>query len=285
MPKESKEVKGSEDINVVNKNIIIEDGFNFEEEIGTDVEKKLKFKPRPEIKNLTEATLIVSEISITEKPLINPESGLTETWEYAGFSRPAIHLEFKQVPTSADPYERFCDLYISPFTNKDKQGTPISVANITRFYKDQYLVLRHIANAFVNHPNYDATIKMPVFNPLLEEVGARIKSITAYYEAFIKLFKGKDGKGFKDQINYLKVVRSTSGTFLQIPNYVGEGFIVKKIDGRKPTIELKPSESVELIAADPKHKKGFNAATGATSPASSESNSEDVQDLLSKYGQ
>jgi hypothetical protein len=256
-----------------------EDVLNFTETVGTEVERRLKFKPRAKLNNLCQGYLISVELKMVEAPTVDSKSGLPSTWEYAGCTLPNLHLLFLQEPTADDPMPRYSEKVIKPYTNADKQGAMQKRTSIIQHYRFEYEVLRHIANAFKTHTNYDATVVIPPVNPFLDPI-ERVADLTKYYTAWFTLLNGKGGKGFANQLNWIKVVAdSLTGAYLAIPDFVGEGFIEKVVDGRNATIELKPNETVILT---PRKGKTAVAASGAAG-GGEEKLTPEMQAIVDKY--
>lgn len=254
------------------------DVLNFSQLIGDNVENKLKFKPRLEDGNLCIGRLVSAEV-VMRKQEVNDKNGLPSTWEYAGCTIPNLELTFIQEPTNTDPAERVYKETFSIFTNVTKAGEAVDRATILSKYQEDYKKLRHIANAFTTMANYDKTAVIADLNPFSEDVNARIESVTKYYQSWANLFQGKDGKGFSGQKCRMKLIASPTGTYLCFPRFVGEGFIEKFIAERKATIELKPSESVELVKKEATKRTGGAKTDAAETPAVSD----DVAALVAKY--
>lgn len=254
--------------------------FNFAETIGESVESKLKFKPRPELDNLCRGFLIKAEVIMNEAKLVD-ENGIQSTWEYAGFMVPTLHLEFAQEPTKEDPNERFYDMYIRAFTNITKKNEEIARDKIIEHYQNEYMILRHIANAFKTAKNYDPKAAPIQFDFLNTNIKERLESITAYFESWVKIFNGVDGTGFSRFPLTMKLIASSTGTYLTFPSYVREGFIEKFTEGRRPTIELKPGESVALVKAD--KKKSSQTSDGGPAATTTAPVNQEVEDMLKKY--
>ena len=245
--------------------------------IGEVVENRLKFKPRAKFNNLTQGYFVGAELTFNQAPETDAKTGLPSQWEYKGLMIPNLKLTFKQQPTNDDPVERWLDYTISPFTNTKNDGTAQDRAAIGNHYTFEYKKLMHISNAFKANANYEAS-PIPNPSPFLEPE-ARIANLTEYYQAWVKRLNGKDGKGFPTQLNWIKVIAdSLKQTRLTLPDYVGEGFIEKVIEGKNATIELKPNETVELKAS----AKGSKAAGGASN-ATSEDVPEDIAAIVAKY--
>lgn len=257
------------------------DVLDFGAVLGTSVERKLKFKPRPEFNNLCKGRLVNVEVSLL-KTEANDKNGLPSSWEYAGLELPNLKLTFVQEPTQSDPAERVYEHYFSPFTNVKKNGEAIDRATIISHYTEEYKQLRHIANAFTTNANYDAKVVIPAVNPFIADPIARLEGIKTYYQAWATLLSGKEGKGFMTQVVWLKLTASPEGTYLRFPPFVGEGFIEKVIDGRQASIELKPSETVELVKKD-KAAKGKSSTGTGNAPSEDASVPDEIQNLLAKY--
>lgn len=257
------------------------DVLDFGALLGTNVERKLKFKPRPEFQNLCKGRLVSAEIQMV-KTEANDKNGLPSSWEYAGLELPTLRLTFVQEPTKEDPAERVHEHYLSPFTNVKKNGEAIERSAILNHYTEEYKALRHIANAYTTHANFDSKAVVPAVNPFIADPIARLENIKAYYQYWATLLSGKDGKGFATQPVWMKLVASPEGTYLKFPAFVNEGFIEKVIDGRQPSIELKPSETVELVKKEAKAKGGAAKGSAAAEDAPV---SDEVAALLAKYTQ
>ena len=268
-------VKGPAKGQVANPNL-----FNFEETIGDSVESKLKFKPRPELDYLCKGYLVKVELLVNEAPTVG-EDGLASTWEYAGYKVPTLHLQFVQEPTKEDNNERFYDHYVRVFTNTKKNNEEVEPKKIVEHYQNAYGILRHIANAFKTHKNYNPEAKITAVDFLNTNIKERLESITAYFESWVNLFNGTDGTGFAKQPLIIKLVASSTGTYLTLPGFVREGFIEKFVDGRKPTVELKPGESVTLVRAD--KKKAAADGTAAPEASGAAPINKEVEDMLNKY--
>jgi hypothetical protein len=254
------------------------DVLDFGALLGSNVERKLKFKPRPEFNNLCKGRLVSAEIQMVKTESLD-KSGLPSAWEYAGLDLPTLRYTFIQEPTQADPAERIQEHYFSPFTNVKKNGEAMERSSILNHYTEEYKLLRHFANAYVTNANYDAKLVVPAVNPFITDPIARLENIKAYYQYWATLMSGKDGKGFATQPVWLKLVASPEGTYLKFPSFVNEGFIEKVVDGRQPSIELKPSETIELVKKEPKATSKAGAkASNEDAPVSDE-----VQALLAKY--
>jgi len=274
----SKVEKGTEgvvsEVVVANPNAI-----NFGE---VRVENTLKFKPRPELGNLCTGKLIKVEIVEHLIPKFS-EEGIESTWEYAGFTVPALELTFKQTSTTADPKERIYKHEYKVITSVDKQGVDLDPKMVIKFYTDMYAHIKHICNAFKGTANYSeavADFSKVQIDPTAS-VEKRIVNFKVFLEYFVALLGGKDGKGVYTTIElWIKLVADyRTAKFLAFPSFVGEGFVERLIAKQNPSIEIKPNESVELVAGKSKGKAGAKgAAAGAIASEDGE-----VDDLVAKY--
>ena len=82
----------------------------FEEEV---VERRLAFKPDPELGNLCMGIINDVRIDIREVPLLD-DKGVESTWEYAGCKFPVLIIEFKQCKTDANPKDRYYTFTAKP---------------------------------------------------------------------------------------------------------------------------------------------------------------------------
>lgn len=246
--------------------------------IGEVVETRLKFKPRARFNNLTQGIFMGAELLLNLAPETDSKTGLPSQWEYRGLMIPNLKLTFKQQPTTEDPVDRWLEVIITPFTNVKNDGTAQERASIGNHYTYEYKRLMHISNAFKTNANYEAS-PIPNPSPFLEPA-ARIENLTEYYKAWAKRLNGKDGKGFPGQLCWIKVVAdSQHQTRLVLPDYVGEGFIEKVVEGKQAAIELKPNETIVLKDSS-KNKSGAksnNAMSGTDeTPA-------DIAEMIAKY--
>ena len=242
----------------------------------------MKFKPRPELGNLCTGKLIKVEIVEHLIPKFS-EEGIENTWEYAGFTVPSLELTFKQTATTADPRERLYKQEYKVITSVDKSGVDVDLKVVTNLYTSMFAHVKHICNAYKGLANYSeavANINAIVIDPTAS-VEARIVNFKGFLEYFAALLAGKDGKGVYQTIElWLKLVADyRTAKFLAFPTFVGEGFVERIIAKQNPAIEIKPNESIELVAAKPKSKGGKGvAAAGVGSEPDGE-----VDDLLAKY--
>ena len=238
------------------------DVLDFGVSIGSNVERRLGFKPRATLANLCQGWLTGVVLEKHTAPTTVEKTGLASTWEYAGLDIPNLVLSFMEAPIAGDPAPRFYDHRFQPYTVVKKDGSKVDRKTILDFWKEEYTKLRHITNAFTGHANY-AEVAIPPFNPFLEDPIKRLEEITAWYAAWELMFKGKDGKGFAGQLNNIKLVASYEGTYLAFPSYTGQGFFEKAVNGVKSVLELKASETIELIVKKGKGAKTSNATPGA----------------------
>lgn len=90
----------------------------FEEEV---VERRLAFKPDPELGNLCMGMINDVRIDIREVPLLD-DKGVESTWEYAGCKFPVLVIEFKQCKTDANPKDRYYTFTAKPVTTLNKKA-------------------------------------------------------------------------------------------------------------------------------------------------------------------
>ena len=111
----------------------------FEEEV---VERRLAFKPDPELGNLCMGVINDVRIDIREVPLLD-DKGVESTWEYAGCKFPVLIIEFKQCKTDANPKDRYYTFTAKPVTTLNKKGEPVeekTVINIIHRYMDSFVI-------------------------------------------------------------------------------------------------------------------------------------------------
>ncbi len=114
----------------------------FEEEV---VERRLAFKPDPELGNLCMGMINDVRIDIREVPLLD-DKGVESTWEYAGCKFPVLVIEFKQCKTDANPKDRYYTFTAKPVTTLNKKGEPVEEKTVINIIQQVYGQLRHIAN-------------------------------------------------------------------------------------------------------------------------------------------
>lgn len=263
----------------------VEELLDLEGMIGTEVESYKKFKPRAEFNELCLGNLIDVEVKMVSIPSVKAD-GLPSDYEYAGYTIPKLVLSFKQEPTTDDPADRRYVEYLSPIAHRKNDGTEVEKKTIIEFYQTEFKFLRHIANAFVGLANYNA-VKIPGVNINTGILQKRIDSITQYYNAWAELFKGKDSKGFSNVRIWIKLIASPEGNRLILPRYVAEGFIERWIQGRKPSIELRVSETTTLTRKAKGEKSNSKTSSKTTEgPAASNTPgySSEVDDILKNYG-
>lgn len=256
------------------------DVLDFGATIGSKVEKRLTFKPRVALNGLCQGRLVSVKIEKHLAPELNAKTNLPSTWEYAGLEIPNLVLEFLEDSIKEDPAERWYEHRFSAFTVVKNNGEAAKRSAIVDHYQRMYNALQHIANVFTTNANFSQA-PVPAFNPFLENPIPRLAGLEAWFESWVKTFSGKDGKGLAGQSNYIKLVASPEGTYLTFPGFIGQGFIEKAKDGMKPTIELKPSDSIVLTKKDAKKS---TTAPGASGAESGEGNiSPEMQAILDGY--
>ena len=230
-----------------------------------EVTNKLKFKPNPELNNLTLAIIESVEVVKNEVPKVN-DKGQEATWEYAGHTLPTLTIRFKQHhrKNDIDKAERFLTYRENIIGAVKSNGDAIDDSVLVALYEAMWDRIKHIHDAFAGTANYKEFSDLPEINER-GKVEDRVKQFTAFFEAVARGFnEGKNSAPVyqvegKPIIVWLKVVSEyREGKYLTIPTFVGEGFIEKYNPDVPPTIELKPNETVVL-----RSKGGAKASTTA----------------------
>ncbi len=233
-----------------------------------EVTNRLKFKPNPELNNLCLGYLESVEVVMNEIAKIN-DKGQESTWEYAGHTIPRLVFTFRNYvrKNDLDKADRFYIHTENVIGAVKSSGDKIEQATLQSIYESMWARIKHIHDAFVSDPNY-APFKLL---PEIDEYGKtadRVEQFTQFFNVIADAFnKGKDGlpiyKGANDSKLpcYMKLVAEyKQRKWLELPTFVGEGFIERYKEGVPPTIELKPSDTVELAAG-----KGAIKASSASS--------------------
>lgn len=257
--------------------------ISFEEEV---VERRLNFKPDPELGNLCMGTINDVRIDIREVPLLD-EKGAENTWEYAGCKFPTLIIEFKQCKTDANPKDRYCTLAVKPVTTLNKKGEPVDEKDIVSIMQQEYARLRHIANQFKGLKNYPTDAgKCPSIN-YLAEPKERCTQYLAFFEYFKKLLIGNDEKTpmYKGVKLWIKIIADyKTHKYYTLPSFVNRGFVERVIPNQNPTLEFEANESIRLVKDDEKSSRETAAATSsAPLPGNAPVISDDVQSIVEKY--
>ena len=103
------------------------------------------------------------------------------------------------------------------------------------------------------------------------DINGRIAQWKAFCEFFVKAFNvGKDGKPvFLDEkgepiVVWMKLLAHYGDRkYLCTPGFVGQGYVERVINGKKPSIEILPGETVELSKDVDKDEKPAGPAAEA----------------------
>lgn len=257
---------------------------SFDEEV---VERRLNFKPDPELGNLCMGTINDVRIDIREVPLVD-EKGAENTWEYAGCKFPTLIIEFKQCVTEANPKDRYCVLAVKPVTTLNKKGEPVDEKDIVSIMQQEYGRLRHIANQFKGLKNYPTDAgKCPSINYLAEPKD-RCAQYLAFFEYFKHLLEGNNEKElmYKNVKLWIKVIADyKTRKYYTLPSFVNRGFVERVIPNQNPTLEFESNESVHLVKDDVKGARETAAAAQSSAPIPGNAPVEDaaIQSILDKY--
>ena len=232
----------------------------FEEEV---VERRLAFKPDPELGNLCMGIINDVRIDIREVPLLD-DKGVESTWEYAGCKFPVLVIEFKQCKTDANPKDRYYTFTAKPVTTLNKKGEPVEEKTVINIIQQVYGQLRHIANQFKGLKGYPVNAgKCPGLD-YAAPAKVRCEQYLAFFEYFKHLLVGNDEKNpiYKNVKLFMKLVADyNTHKFLAFPSFVNRGFVERVIPGQSPSIEFEAGETIHLAKDDaPKNRE---AAAGA----------------------
>lgn len=253
----------------------------FEEEV---VERRLAFKPDPELGNLCMGMINDVRIDIREVPLLD-DKGVESTWEYAGCKFPVLVIEFKQCKTDVNPKDRYYTFTAKPVTTLNKKGEPVEEKIVISIIQQVYGQLRHIANQFKGLKGYPVNAgKCPGLD-YAAPAKVRCEQYLAFFEYFKHLLVGDDEKNpiYKGVKLFMKLVADyNTHKFLAFPSFVNRGFVERVIPGQSPSIQFEAGETIYLAKDDtPKNRE---AAAGAPFPASGTTVvSSDIQSILDRY--
>ena len=223
----------------VNKSQAAAGVINFGEVVVT---QDKKFKPREEFNNLCQAHLVSVEIKETETP--------------------------KPVP--GDEVDRFYTDSFRIVTTRKTDGTAVDVKTFTSLITEAYRNCRHRLDAYIDCPNFvEPGFPQPI--DMNADINGRIAQWKAFCEFFVKAFNvGKEGKPvFLDEkgepiVVWMKLLAHYGDRkYLCTPGFVGQGYVERVINGKKPSIEILPSETVELSKDADKDEKPAGAAAEA----------------------
>lgn len=247
------------------------------------VEKRLTFKPDPEINNLCLGYLDEVRLEFRESPLLL-EDGTENTWEYAGCNVPSLVLTFKQARSKNNLKDRYYTHVFKPVTTKTKDGNPVDDKVIVNILQQEYARLRHIANQYKGLKNYPVDLGSCPGIDYGAAAKVRCEQYAAFFEYFKKLLTGHDeaNPAYKNVRLWIKLVADYSTRkFLTFPTYVGRGFVERVIEGVEPTIDFEPNETIQLSAG--KNAKGNHEASATTTAAPVAEVSPEIDELLKKY--
>ena len=254
--------------------------MQFDEEV---VERRLTFKPDPEIGNLCLGYINDIRIDTRTVSKLN-EDGTENTWEYAGCEFPTLIIEFKQVKSDANPKDRYYTFTVKPVTTLNKNGEPVETSKIVSIMQQEYDRLRHIANQFKGLKGYPTNAgKCPGLD-YAAAPATRVAQYKAFFEYFVGLIKGEnaDAPLYKGVKLWMKLVADYStGKFLAFPGFVGRGFVERVIQGQNTTLEFEGNETVNLTKSAKENKR--ESAIGNTPTAQPSQVDPSVQDIINKY--
>ena len=233
------------------------------------VTRDLKFKPIPELDNLCLGHIQKVEIVDIENRVTN-DKGQESKYEYAGLTEPRIKFTFKNDGLGAkQPDEDRYHYHIEkPIISIKNNGEEMSEQALENLYMQMFDRLKHIYDAYEGTGNFKT---MPSTIPEINEKAPakeRINQFREFFEFFVNIFNtgaDKENPVFVDKdkdgnlVNVVMVMKLVAeyreGKWLEFPTFVGEGFIERYKAGKKPTIELKPSETVKLKSSDKDESK------------------------------
>ena len=253
--------------------------MTFENEV---VERRLTFKPDPEIGNLCLGYLDEVRLEYRESPLLL-EDGTENTWEYAGQRVPSLILTFKQARSQSNPKDRYYEHVFKPVTTKSKDGSPVDSKTIVNILQQEYARLRHIANQYKGLKGYPTDLGSCPGIDYAAAPAIRCEQYAKFFEYFKTLLTGANEAAplHKTVKLWIKLVADFSThKFLTFPTFVGRGFVERVIEGQNPTIDFEPNETIQLTTGTP--KKGAHENTAAA-PATAPEASPEISAILSKY--
>lgn len=246
------------------------------------VERRLTFKPDPEIGNLCLGYLDDVRLEFRESPRIL-EDGTTNNWEYAGLKVPTLILTFKQARSNSNPKDRYYEHTFKPVTTKTKDGAPVEAKTIQNLLMQEYGRLRHIANQYKGLKNYPADLGSCPGIDYGASAERRCEQYVAFFEYFKKLLEGNgEVPMYKGVRLWIKLIADFSThKYLTFPTFVGRGFVERVIEGNAPTIDFEPNETVVL--AKDTSKGGKHEAAAQATPTTDNTLTPEVADILAKY--
>lgn len=251
-----------------------------------------KFKPREEFNNLCQAHLVSVEIKETITPKVD-DKGVASTYEYAGVSIPTLVFKYKEETIPTDEEDRYYTDNYRIVTTTKNDGSKVDAKTYASILTETYRHCRHRLDAYVGTPNF----KEPGFPKPIDmnaPVGERIEQWRAFCQFFVDAFnKGNNDKPVfvneKDEpiVVWIKLIAHyPDGKYLSAPGFVGEGYIERVVDGKKPAIELKPGETVKLSEGSSKTKETPASEAGVAmgyGAAPTGANAQAISDIQNKY--
>jgi hypothetical protein len=235
------------------------------------VESRLDIRPNPETFNL--ALVELESVEIKDYDIAETdEKGKESQSEFKGLTVPRISLTWKNHKLKEDEEDRFFTLSFGVIVSVKNDGTPVEKKDLTSLYETMFANLLHIHNSYKKANNYVAIKSLPDIDETAT-VKIRAKQFKDFFIAFEKAFNGIDGKTqiFKNKdnsniVSWLKLLPDyKKGIRYTTPTFVGQGFteMAFQIDNKwkKPLIEIKPNENIELQAKNTKQKSDVNIAT------------------------
>lgn len=251
-----------------------------------------KFKPREEFNNLCLGHLVSVEIKETVTPKID-DKGVASTYEYAGISVPTLVFKYKEETVPGDDADRFYSDSFRIVTTRKSDGTAIDMKTFSSILMDTYRHCRHRLDVYKDCANF----KEPGF-PAPIDMNASIDDRISQWKKFCEFFVNAFNKGNEDKpvykndkgediIVWIKLVaKYPENKYLAVPTFVGEGYVERYVEGKRPSIEIKPNETIKLSEKSEEKQHSPAAEAGATlgyGDGSKSMTAEAVNALQAKY--
>lgn len=256
--------------------------------IDKQVESRLSFKPsKDHLNGICIATLDSVEL-VEHEVAMQLEDGTPSAWEFAG--KKIYSLEFTFIQKNFDPKDasvRYLTHRETMVSSSDKNGSPIAIKTWHSLVTSQFARLQHIVNALdkakIAPLSKDITNIDLDFNATPE---VRINTMKKVYEHFLAQIKGKgETPKYNNLSFYLRVIADpTRGTYYKLPDFVQKGFIEVAVKGCLPTIELAPSDSIELVKKATKAAKANADYHDTDANRGGDDAGASAEDVLSKLG-
>ncbi|MBD5584375.1 MAG: hypothetical protein HDQ88_04785 [Clostridia bacterium] len=240
----------------------------FEEVVVTSDKK---FKPRAEFNNLCLGSLVSVEIKETTTPKID-DKGIASTYEYAGIPVPTLVFRYKEAHTAEDEVDRYYSDSYRIVTTKKSDGSAVDAKTFSSILMETYRHCRHRLDAYKGCANFEEP-GFPKPIDMNATINDRIEAWRSFCQFFVNAFnKGKEGKPVfinedgSDILVWMKLIAHyPDRKYLSVPGFVGEGYVERYTEGKKPSIEIKPGETIVLAEGADDDKKDSKAATAAVS--------------------